>query len=540
MENVINFDLLKEYDGTLKEVLKVWQKQKSYSIDDTVQYKGNYLKCTTAGTSGTTTLNFTGLDIGDTITDGTVVWEIIEPPSGGVDLPEWQPNTSYTAGKYLVYEGTVYKVVNDFTSGATFSDTDLDAYIAPIMQGATSSTDGEAGMVPKSTTTDVNKFLKGDGTWGNAGGGISDYTSGTSYSSGDLVIKDNVLYKANTTTSTTWVDSEWDIIGTTFNTTSTYAQKIVTNVVAPYEMLLQVGDSNYCKPPIDVLKKTGGSDNVTLTLEDYNNPSAYTGTSGFLKIENSKAKLYNYKEYPITPQTLSTIDIGVSDEIDFNEFVSDIDIDSNTLALLHFDVDAVTDVYNNTWSLSGSGGIVDTYYKFGSHSLNANGSTYLYTEDIDLDTFVNNDFTIDFWYYSITNNNNASLFQVDNADVSGLLLNSSSASSWVFACKYDGAWVQSGYLTPIFNAWTHIAVVRNNTTLTVYQNGTNVIQYNNVGTINTVGTKILIGADSLIRCYVGNIDEFRISNIARWTEDFTPPTQPYARLNYNISSLEVN
>lgn len=237
MENVINFDLLKEYDGTLKEVLKVWRKEKSYSVNDTVQYKGNYLKCTTAGISGTTTLNFTGLDVGDTITDGTVVWEIIEPPSSG-------------------------------------------------------------------------------------GGGIAEYTTGTSYYSGDLVIKDNILYKANTTTSTTWVDSEWDVIGTSFNTTSTYAQKIITNVVAPYEMLLQVGDSNYCKPPIDVLKKTGGSSGTTLTLEDYNNPSAYTGTSDFLKIANSKAKLYNYKEYPITPQTLSTIDIGVSDEIDFSEFVS--------------------------------------------------------------------------------------------------------------------------------------------------------------------------------------------------------------------------
>ena len=371
MQDVIDFNLLKEYDTTLKEVLGVWTKQKAYSLGDKVEYKGHLLECTTAGISGTTTFNFTGLVIGDTITDGTVVWELVEESSGkgidfytvgetynvndiviyngniyqcitahtatstfdaakwteisasgGVDLPEWQSNTSYIAGKYLVYEGTVYKVVNNFTSGTTFNDTDLDAYIAPVMIGATSSSDGEAGMVTKPTSTDINKFLKGDGTWGNAGGGIAEYTIGTSYSSGDLVIKDNILYKANTNTSTTWVDSEWDVIGTNFNITSVYAQKIVTNVVAPYEMLLQVGDSNYCKPPIDVLKKTGGSANVTLALEDYNNLSAYTGTNDFLKIENSKAKLYNYKEYPITPQTLSTIDIRVSEEIDFSKFVS--------------------------------------------------------------------------------------------------------------------------------------------------------------------------------------------------------------------------
>lgn len=212
MENVINFDLLKEYDGTLKEVLKVWRKQKSYSIDDIIQYKGNYLKCITAGTSGTTTLNFTGLDVGDTITDGTVIWEIIEPPSGGgVDLPEWQANTSYTTGKYLVHEGTVYKVDNDFTSGTTFSDANLTSYIAPIMEGATSSTDGKAGMVIKPTTTDVDKFLKGDGTWGSAGGGISIWQANTVYSVNDVVIDSNLIWQCATahTSTITFDESKW-------------------------------------------------------------------------------------------------------------------------------------------------------------------------------------------------------------------------------------------------------------------------------------------------------------------------------------------
>lgn len=61
MQDVIDFNLLKEYDTTLKDVLQVWTKQKAYSLNEVIQYKGNYLKCTTAGTSGTTTLNFTNL-----------------------------------------------------------------------------------------------------------------------------------------------------------------------------------------------------------------------------------------------------------------------------------------------------------------------------------------------------------------------------------------------------------------------------------------------------------------------------------------------
>ena len=35
------------------------------------------------------------------------------------------------------------------------------------MVGADSSSDGSAGIVPAPETGDENKFLKGDGTWGN-------------------------------------------------------------------------------------------------------------------------------------------------------------------------------------------------------------------------------------------------------------------------------------------------------------------------------------------------------------------------------------
>ena len=260
MQDVIDFNLLKEYDTSLKDVLQVWTKQKAYSLGDKVKYKGHLLECTTAGTSGTTTLNFTGLDIGDTITDGTVVWELVEEESGkgidfytvgesynvndiviyngniyqcitahtatstfdsakwteisasgGVDLPEWQANTSYTTGKYLVYEGTVYKVDNDFTSGTTFSDTNLTAYIAPIMQGATSSANGKSGIVPKPTSTDVDKFLKGDGTWGSAGGGISIWQANTSYNVNDVVIDSNLIWQCAVahTSTTTFDESKW-------------------------------------------------------------------------------------------------------------------------------------------------------------------------------------------------------------------------------------------------------------------------------------------------------------------------------------------
>ena len=58
--------------------------------------------------------------------------------------------------------------------------------------GTDGTTAGEAGLVPAPATTDAGKFLKADGTWGEAGGGVKILTSDdyNYHSSGDI---DNVL-----------------------------------------------------------------------------------------------------------------------------------------------------------------------------------------------------------------------------------------------------------------------------------------------------------------------------------------------------------
>ena len=46
-------------------------------------------------------------------------------------------------------------------------------YIPPTMVGATAQADGESGFVPQPKIADKDKFLKGDGTWAEAGGGTA-------------------------------------------------------------------------------------------------------------------------------------------------------------------------------------------------------------------------------------------------------------------------------------------------------------------------------------------------------------------------------
>ena len=93
----------------------------------------------------------------------------------------------------------------------------------------------------------------------------------------------------------------------------------------------------------------------------------------------------------------------------------------------------------------------------------------------------------------------------------------------------------------IVNTWTHRAVVRSGSSLMFFKNG--LLEYTyDIGT-NTIGYSsdrpwgIGNWASDLMTTgypYIGYIDEFRVSDIARWTESFTPPTEPYPD-----SSIEI-
>ena len=67
----------------------------------------------------------------------------------------------------------------------TINDLSIDNYINPsVMTGATENANGVAGLVPAPTSADAGKFLRGDGTWGNAAGGEQVVIIPVTYSSG--------------------------------------------------------------------------------------------------------------------------------------------------------------------------------------------------------------------------------------------------------------------------------------------------------------------------------------------------------------------
>ena len=82
------------------------------------------------------------------------------------------------------------------------------------------------------------------------------------------------------------------------------------------------------------------------------------------------------------------------------------------------------------------------------------------------------------------------------------------------------------------NQWTHIAVVRTNTAVTLYFNGTSVGSYSTINNISGSSTSARLyvgtGAQSpSTRQFIGYIDDPRISKYARYTANFTPPTAAF-------------
>ena len=77
----------------------------------------------------------------------------------------------------------------------------------------------------------------------------------------------------------------------------------------------------------------------------------------------------------------------------------------------------------------------------------------------------------------------------------------------------------------VFSNWVHFAVTKNATTIKIYVNGSLIAE--TLPTDLSVYFSAFSGTKSFIGTSTTPIDEFRVSNIVRWTSNFTPPTAAY-------------
>lgn len=163
------------------------------------------------------------------------------------------------------------------------------------------------------------------------------------------------------------------------------------------------------------------------------------------------------------------------------------------------------------------------YAKFGSSSIYFPSTThYLYTgSSISLGTA---DFTLDMWvrpHAAGVGSSTQKLFSLENDTAYfGFVL-----SSGVFV-YYNGTigWNQlASSETIVRGEWQHIALVRESGYTTFYYNG--VAQETLADSHNFSAQPVYISFSSAYFC--GHIEEYRLSSVARWSDDFTPPTEAY-------------
>lgn len=142
------------------------------------------------------------------------------------------------------------------------------------------------------------------------------------------------------------------------------------------------------------------------------------------------------------------------------------------------------------------------------------------------------DWTYDFWVYRTGSFGTSGLFA--NGALGGgygPYIYTSGGGSASFYLGNNGGGQGFGSITVPLNTWTHIAFVRSSGQVAGAMNGTFVQAFTSNTTSLAVQDMAIGGRYSLGTSFPLNntlIDEFRFSNVARWTTTFTPPTAPYA------------
>jgi hypothetical protein len=206
--------------------------------------------------------------------------------------------------------------------------------------------------------------------------------------------------------------------------------------------------------------------------------------------------------------------------------------DANTLLLIHANGTNASTFFEDDNGVRGPKGIiaignaqVDTAQsQFGGASALFDGtSDYLTIPNAGLNFA--GDFTIEFWarHAAINDQQVYFDFRAGNTDHIVLYLSSSNKLEYYDNSSYTGT------TNIAANTWYHIALSRSGSALRLFINGTqewnntNSRSHTNSGTV-FIGTSFDLSSTNSMN---GHIDEFRVSNSARYTTGFTPSTTPF-------------
>lgn len=195
---------------------------------------------------------------------------------------------------------------------------------------------------------------------------------------------------------------------------------------------------------------------------------------------------------------------------------------------------------------AGNARIDTAQFKFGTGSLALVSSSDEISTPASSDfAFGAGDFTFDMWvkFSALPQTGNSVVFwqewqDPENVMIAGLA-NISDTQEATFYSRIGGpsAHFTSGPVSVSSGVWYHVAWTRSNGTLSIYWDGVDVANIWDTDVIPQLNATLQFGSYPQ---FYGWIDEVRVSNVARWTSNFAPPTVAYTRDSNTVLLLHFD
>jgi hypothetical protein len=335
---------LKHYHEKIVEYINknssVRQNNHLYNKDDIVRFNDVWIRCVLGGTTASTPPTLTTEEIGTTITDGGVSWEIIGLLYSSNKILDWNPEKGYNKGEMVYYDNILYRAKANITSGTDFTQeqNNWELVCTQIPEWTSSCYYVQGAIVEynnkiykcKTTNSDV-AFTESN--WTNIGGGssVEEWKPKKQYNSNDLVINDNKLYlciQRNMSTQSFEDDSNyWVLLSATEHNNYGQVNKLGAKKGDTFDVSVQK-TATFSFPPVEVLKLSGVTKGVSKNIFDYDSGdgkkftvnNAVANKSKFI-IFDGVAKPNNEYKYALSDYTKMTTNYyRVSEEIDPSEF----------------------------------------------------------------------------------------------------------------------------------------------------------------------------------------------------------------------------
>ena len=198
---------------------------------------------------------------------------------------------------------------------------------------------------------------------------------------------------------------------------------------------------------------------------------------------------------------------------------------TNTKLLLNMaDGQAIDSAAQNNLTLFGNANTSTDQAKFGNTSLHLDGTGDFAKTELST-AFGTGDFTIECFYYNSASFASANRYLFDFGS-NGLRIQFFNGTIYYFVDANNSVTTTASGVT--HNNWYHLAAVRYNGQMNLYIGGVSRATKNSV-TTNLTERSLTIGDyGGGGQALQGFIDDFRISNFARYTSNFTAPTAAFA------------